>query len=459
MSKGNTETSSNTEAKPRWSGSIGDPDCPICHGVGFVRRDLPIGDPEFGRLEICSCRLRDVARSEAQRLYRLSNLDAFRNMTFDTFKVQGRLGLGEAQIKSLNYAFNQAQYFAKNLQGWILFTGDYGCGKTHLAAAIANFTVGVGVPTLFLTVPDLLDWLRFSFSSSDFGLEERLEEIRSIRLLVLDDLGTQNTTPWASEKLYQIINHRYINRLPTVLTTNLTLKEIDGRISSRLRDPDLVSLVDISAPDFRTPMDDEGFSHISSLMLLTDRTFGSFSLRDNEKLSRDDMQTLKKSFDATNQFSQEPSGWIVLAGPHGSGKTHLAAAIGNYRRSIGDEAIFVVVLDLLDYLRDAFNPNSNISYKRRFEEVRTAPLLILDDLGTQSSTPWASDKLFQILNYRYNAQLPTVITTSQEVKDIEPRIRSRILDRRLCTVYGITAPAYRPAGTAQTRRRSSKQSN
>ena len=85
--------------------------------------------------------------------------------------------------------------------------------------------------------------------------------------LVLDDLGTQNATPWAEEKLYQILNHRYINRLPTVITTNQEFAEIEGRIRSRLQDPDLVTIVRILAPDFRSPIRDERRT-ISTLELL-----------------------------------------------------------------------------------------------------------------------------------------------------------------------------------------------
>ena len=50
--------------------------------------------------------------------------------------------------------------------------------------------------------------------------EQRFEEIRNAGLLILDDFGTQNATPWAQEKLFQIINFRYINKLPTVITTS-----------------------------------------------------------------------------------------------------------------------------------------------------------------------------------------------------------------------------------------------
>ena len=91
ISKENSPTSSNTE--PARSPLPGDPDCPVCHGIGFVRQDLPVGDPEFGRLKICICRQKETADAVHQRLYRLSNLDAFRAMTFENFGVQGRLGL------------------------------------------------------------------------------------------------------------------------------------------------------------------------------------------------------------------------------------------------------------------------------------------------------------------------------------------------------------------------------
>jgi DNA replication protein DnaC len=206
----------------------GDPNCPICHGIGFVRQDLPLDHPDFGRLQICSCRQKEASQAVYQKLYRLSNLDAFTHMTFESFNTQPHVGIGAQQLISLTSALNHATQFAKSLKGWLLLMGGYGTGKTHLAAGVANFAVSLGVPTLFLTVPDLLDWLRFSYDSPESNFEERFEEIRNIKLLVLDDLGTQNATPWAEEKLFQILNYRYVNKLPTVLTTNQKLGEIEG---------------------------------------------------------------------------------------------------------------------------------------------------------------------------------------------------------------------------------------
>jgi DNA replication protein DnaC len=420
-----------------------DPDCPICGGIGYLRQELPITDPGFGKLILCSCRERSRARQDQVRLYRLSNLDAFKDMTFESFKTTGRIGMGETQTHSLELAFNQSRQYAQNLSGWLLLTGGYGCGKTHLAAAVANFVVAFGVPTLFLTVPDLLDWLRYSYDSTETSFESRFEEIRSVRLLVLDDLGTQNATPWSEEKLYQIINHRYMLKLPTIITTNLDLIELDGRVRSRLQDSELVTSVKIAAPDYRNATSDSSIAGIGTLPLLSNHTFGNFSLRENEKLPADEQKSLERAFRVTQQYAEKPKGWLVLTGTYGCGKTHLAAAIGNFRAAEGDEPIFIVVPDLLDHLRSTFSPSSAITYDHLFEQIRTCRQLILDDLGTQTSTPWAKEKLFQLLNYRYEAKLPTVITTSAKPDEIDPRVQSRLSDSRISTAIAITAPTYR----------------
>lgn len=427
--------------------------CPICGGVGYVRRDLPISDANFGKLEICDCSRDKARRMAMQRLEQVSNLGAFDQLTFDTFNVDGRSGSHDPN-KTLEVSYNSARNFAEHLNGWLMLQGGYGTGKTHLAAAVANFVLSLGFPVLFLTVPDLLDWLRATYEAGeDESYSQRFDEIRNVRLLVLDDLGTQNATPWACEKLYQIINHRYSLKLPTLVTTNQDLNEIDARIASRLQDRDLVSKVVISASDYRNPVAETAPSPISMLAAVSDhRTFEIFSERRNEKLKPDEQRTLEQAFYASQKFAEKPQGWLILMGSYGTGKTHLAAAIGHYRAAMGNEPIFTVVPDLLDHLRATFSPNSSASYDHVFNQVRSADLLILDDLGTQSATPWAREKLYQILNYRYETKLPTVITTASSLDEIDPRIRSRMLDERVCQIYAIIAPPYQ-AGRDKSRKK------
>lgn len=438
-----TMTSKNSSKESSRSDQLGDPDCPICHGVGYIQYDVPVGHPQFGKIEPCVCRASQITAAVRDRLFSYSHLDELDHLTFDNFKQRGQLNLPRTQAESLQVAFNAAKRFAGKLEGWLLLRGTYGCGKTHLAAAVGNSAVQLAVPTLFLTVPDLLDSLRFSYESPDTTFEEQFDRIRNIQLLILDDFGTQNATPWAQEKLFQIINYRYINKLPTVITTNLDIADIEPRIRSRLTDPELVTKVEITAPDFRQPGNDTTHNPISTLSSLSSKTFANFSDRKDEKLNLEERRSLDKAVKAAVEFAKKPKGWLIISGGYGTGKTHLAASIANFIAEANDPPLFIMVPDLLDHLRATFSPASATSYDRLFDEVRHAPVLILDDLGSQSSTPWAQEKLFQLLNHRYINEAPTVITIADEqLGKIDTRVGTRLMDNRLCKPVKISAPSF-----------------
>ncbi len=391
-----------------------------------------------------------MAQRRIAHLRALSNLETLAHMTFESFEPEGH-GLPPEKRENLRHAYEAARAFAENPSGWLLLKGGYGCGKTHLAAAIANRCIERGQPVLFITVPDLLDHLRAAFSpTSPVGYDERFEEVRTAPLLILDDLGTEAPTFWAQEKLFQILNYRYNARLPTVITTNHELEEIPLRVRSRLVDPDLTQVVTILAPDYRQAGVSAEQSDLSTLHLHSHQTFETFELREGE-LPREEAQNLRRAVEIARGFAEAPDGWLALTGPFGCGKTHLAAAIANYRARQGYPVLFVVVPDLLDHLRAAFSPQSTVPFDKRFEEVRRAPFLVLDDLGTESATPWAREKLYQIFDYRYNARLPTVITTATPIEELDPRLATRMLDVSRCTLFAILAPAYR--GKPRRRRR------
>jgi DNA replication protein DnaC len=143
---------------------------------------------------------------------------------------------------------------------------------------------------------------------------------------------------------------------------------------------------------------------------------------------------IQEAYSCACEFAREPNGWLLLIGPNGSGKTHLAAAIANKSLEDGALVLFATVPDLLDHLRAAFAPSSNEVYDQLFSRMREAEVLVLDDLGAQQSSPWANEKLFQLLNYRYNSRFPTVITAnSRGLQGIDERIRSRLTDASLVT--------------------------
>jgi DNA replication protein DnaC len=433
-----------------------DAPCPICKGMGFLVLDAPPGHPDFSKAVPCRCTQARLADERARGLRTLSNLGPLSRMTFDTFMPDG-VGLSQALRFNLRKAYDLAMAFAHEPKGWLVLLGGYGGGKTHLAAAIANYRIALGRSALFVIVPDLLDHLRAAFGpNSDTSLDERLEDIREAPLLILDDLGSHHSTPWAQEKLFQILNHRYNSQLPTVITTNQRLEEMDPRITSRLVDPDLSQIYEMLAPDYRQSGVERSGVSLSTLNLHVEQTFDTFSARASE-LAAEERENLRRAVGLALIFAEAPTGWLVLTGAFGCGKTHLAAAIANRQIAAGRATpMFVVVPDLLDHLRATFSPTSQTTLDKVFEQVRSAPLLVLDDLGTESATPWAKEKLFQLLNHRYAARLPTVITTSDSIDKIEPRLRSRMLDSSRCTVFAVAVPSYRGSETQQAAKRATR---
>ncbi len=405
-----------------------------------MRYELPVDHPDFGKLFRCPNHPGKANDARLEQLRKMGNLGAFANKSFANFEIEIPY-LTVQQKQSLRTALQVAQQYALNPDGWLLLEGTYGCGKTHLAAAVANARLERDENVLFITAPDLLDHLRTTYGpTSDIGYDEMFDRMRNVRLMVLDDLGVENPSPWAQEKLFQLLNYRYNNRLATIITTNTDLDLLDPRIRSRLLDENMINRVRIAAPDFRTPVQNKQ-DQLSSLFLYGDRRFDSFDTHTG--LSQDEQANLTRAAQAAYEYAQQPNGWLVLMSKYAaSGKTHLAAAIANFRQEHGDEVIFVTTPDLLDFLRMTFNPGSTTSFDRRFQTVRNARLLVLDDLGTESASAWAREKLFQLIDYRYVARLPTVITTSKQPDEIDGRLYSRIADQRICTMLRITSPDY-----------------
>jgi DNA replication protein DnaC len=329
--------------------------------------------------------------------------------------------------------------FASHPEGWLILVGPSGSGKTHLAAAIANQRLSLGQPAFFISIPDLLDHLRSAFSpNSEIAYDDFFKQVRNAPLLVLDDLGIQTSTHWAEEKMDQLLNHRFNCALPTVIITIAPVNQLEDRIRTRLTDPVLCRVFTLeekepSLLDYTGGMGQE---------LLRNMTFNNFDWK-RVNLPPEQRQNLAEIFNIARDFTKSPDGWLVLQGVNGCGKTHLAAAIANEHLSAGKPVIFVVVPDFLDHLRSTFSPDSKVSYDQLFDSVKNTPLLILDDFGEQSTTPWAQEKLYQVINHRYNNRLPTIITTCCTLDEIETRISSRLVDPKISLAFNILAPDYR----------------
>ena len=137
---------------------------------------------------------------------------------------------------------------------------------------------------------------------------------------------------------------------------------------------------------------------------------------------------------------------LVLAGPTGVGKTHLALAIAWEWFEDGFSVLFTRVNDLLDWLRRGYDDGT---YHQRLELVYRKELLVLDDLGAEHAKDWAGEKIDRIVDWRYIARMPLVVTTNAKSEELAPRVASRLADHSCSVVVQIDAGDYRTRMTKE----------
>ena len=434
--------------------------CEICDDARWLSLDAPVGSPEFGQVIPCHCQGPAWGVRPFDRLRLYSDLGALHRLTFDSLDPSGRPDY--VDLASFRRAQVTAMRFAERPAGWLVLTGPSGTGKTHLAAAVTNFRMSRGHPTRFVVVPELLDHLRATFGpDATARYDDLFDQVIAAPLLVLDDLGGHSPSPWAEDKLDQILTHRYDKRMPTVLTSSKSPDEMPDRFRARMIDSTFSTVATLKPSAVQAAPGDLGIEP----RLRNSMTFATFDRRGGSGSSAAQKERLREALKGARTFAKDPSAskWLYLTGPTGVGKTHLAVAIANATLEAGLEVIFHFVPDLLDHLRKSFSPTSHVSYDGLFDRIRNAELLILDDLGSQASTPWAEEKLYQLIVHRHNAILPTVITSRVRLEADDggaqdgggfgtrysEAISSRLRDGLVVNERFISAPDYRFRGRSR----------
>ena len=133
------------------------------------------------------------------------------------------------------YMKNKAKIQANGL----IITGKSGVGKTHLAGAIANRLIETDKIVLMGRLTTLLDMIKETFRDNTKSENELIELYSNVDMIIIDDLGTERISSWALEKLYTIIQNRFENGLPIIITTRFDKNGLISRFSYS-NDQDLI---------------------------------------------------------------------------------------------------------------------------------------------------------------------------------------------------------------------------
>ena len=250
--------------RPIFNSMRGNPDAPVdprdggqncdhCGNKRFVLQEIWRDDKLIETHQV-PCPVCGVAlrwKMDSLRAFSSRN-EISATQTFDNFKTKFH---GE-EDEFLQEALSCAKDFVKTHEKpWLVLWGERGSGKSHLCAAVDNAFAVSAIPSLFITMPDLIASLRQAMDLQNNTEQEsysgRMQTFKKAPVLILDDLGAETGSAWSDSVLFEILDYRYRNRLPTMIASNVNPDHFDPRIASRMQDTSLSKVCENASADYR----------------------------------------------------------------------------------------------------------------------------------------------------------------------------------------------------------------
>lgn len=196
----------------------------------------------------CECRTLKIAN----RLLEKSGIsEEFQSKTFSNFEDRGLEQIKEAKRKAIEYYQN----FSKNeneRNNSIVFMGQVGSGKTHLGMALANNLIKTkNVAVLYMEYRQTATKLK-QLITNDYEYNTELNKFKKARVLFIDDMLKGKVTEADINLLYEIINYRYLNKLPMIISTEKTREELiefDEAIASRIIEMSKKNIIELKGKE------------------------------------------------------------------------------------------------------------------------------------------------------------------------------------------------------------------
>ena len=231
-----------------------EPDCPHCHGSGYVRENVPVGHPKFGKIERCpNAKRRDLTNAVASG------------------ELDPRAGVTARDMQELSWnsiqKFNQAYGVGLKIKdaymagaGLFLLYGRYGQGKSLILKVAAVSALADGRSAAYANMSAVLDDIRLAYDTNDQAMSELVRRMKwwiDLDVLCIDELDKTSETPWAKERLFRLLDERYARAVRaealTVIAANYErLDELTGYLRSRMEDAIFGdNLIFMDGPDAR----------------------------------------------------------------------------------------------------------------------------------------------------------------------------------------------------------------